>query len=40
MKQESNLSQYNDVNIMWQESSEWTKLGGNAFRCLLESGIL
>ena len=26
------------VNIMWVESSEWTKFGGKAPRCFLESG--
>ena len=32
--------QKSEVNIMWLQSSEWTKLGGNALRCFDTLGRL
>jgi hypothetical protein len=29
-----------EVNIMWQESREWMKFGGNAFFCFIVFGFL
>ncbi len=34
------LSQNKEVNIMWLESKEWMKFGGNACFCFAEFGFL